>query len=235
VSIDGLSATMVDVLLRVRLATGDEESVLLRGGNDSHTVAHAPTAGEVARSYVGLGVEHILLGVDHLLFVLGLMLVLHTRRTLVLAITAFTVAHSITLALASLGVARIPQAPVEAVIALSLVFLAAEILRQQRGQGSWVERNPWGVSFVVGLLHGLGFAGALREVGLPQSAVPLALLSFNVGVELGQLSFVAVVLLVLAGARRLQSEPVPRARYIAAYTIGSLAAFWVFERSWAFV
>ncbi len=158
------------------------------------------------RTYFVLGVEHILLGIDHLLFVLGLLLLVGSPKRLIVTVTAFTVAHSITLAAATLGFVHVPQAPVEAVIALSVMFVAAEILRAAQGRASLTARAPWLVAFVFGLLHGLGFAGALREVGLPQTDIPLALLFFNVGVEVGQLAFIAAVVAVLAVVTRLTLE-----------------------------
>jgi hydrogenase/urease accessory protein HupE len=233
IRIDGLSATMVDVLVRVELRSGDEQSVLLRGGVDALEVARTPTRSEVFGSYLGLGVEHILLGIDHLLFVFALLLLVREPRPLVLAITAFTVAHSVTLGLATLGVLNVPQAPVEAVIALSIVLLAVELVRQE--PAGWTLRRPWLVAFAVGLLHGLGFAGALSDVGLPASEIPLALLSFNLGVEAGQLAFVLAALLCFAmGQRMLPKVPawLPR---LAAETIGIVAAFWVVERTLAFL
>jgi hydrogenase/urease accessory protein HupE len=188
----------------------------------------------VARTYLTLGVEHILAGVDHLLFVLALVLIVSNRRRLLVTITAFTVAHSLTLAAATLGVVRVPQAPVEAVIALSIVFVAAEIIHGIQGQPGLTARAPWVVAFVFGLLHGLGFAGALAEVGLPSRAIPLALLFFNVGVELGQIIFVAAVWAILALVARAS---VPRHAWVRAlppYAIGAVAMFWVFERVLAF-
>lgn len=231
VLIDGLESTLIDALATVELRGGDVQSVLLRPDAPRFQVARTPTRTEVARSYFGLGVEHILLGVDHLLFVLGLLLILSGWRRLLAAITAFTVAHSITLALASLDLVRVPQAPVEAVIALSILFLATEFAHQLRGEEGWTARRPWSVSFLVGLLHGLGFAGALAEVGLPQSEIPMALFTFNLGVEAGQLLFVAAVLIMLAGARRFVGGAPRWASVTAAYGMGSVSAYWFVERS----
>jgi hydrogenase/urease accessory protein HupE len=171
-----------------------------------------------------------LLGVDHLLFVLALILIAPNTRQLVLAITAFTVAHSITLAAAALGFVNVPPPPVEAVIALSIAFVAAEIVRARDGKTGIAARAPWVVAFAFGLLHGFGFAGALSEVGLPANNIPAALLFFNVGVEIGQLLFVAVVL-GLAALIRSARRPLPRWAALAPpYLIGSLAMFWVIER-----
>jgi hydrogenase/urease accessory protein HupE len=200
----------------------------------SFTVQAPTSSGEVAWSYLVLGVEHILGGVDHLLFVLALLLIVRGGRRIVATVTAFTVAHSITLVAATLGWMRVPGPPVEAMIALSIVFVAAEIVRGLGGQPGLTARAPWLVAFSFGLLHGLGFAGALAEVGLPQKAIPIALLTFNVGVEVGQLVFVAGVMVM----RRLLARA-PAARHawmpwVVPYAIGALAMFWVIERIEAF-
>ena len=179
------------------------------------------------------GVEHILFGLDHLLFVLALILLAPSRRVLLWTITAFTLAHSVTLALATLGVVRVPGPPVEAMIALSILLLAGEIAHLERGRPSLTARWPWLVAFSFGLLHGFGFAGALTAVGLPQGDIPLALFAFNAGVELGQLVFIAAVLGALGLVRRIELSPVAdrRALRTATYAIwGTLAAFWFFER-----
>ena len=234
----GLPATQTDVLLRVEYLDGTVANHRLTP--DAPSVALAQRAGsfEVVRTYTALGVEHILLGVDHLLFVLALLLLVDGVGRLVATVTAFTVAHSVTLGAATLGFVSVPSAPVEAVIALSILFLASELARRElRAPGDTVgadltARFPWLVAFSFGLLHGFGFAGALTEVGVPQHAVPLALLFFNVGVELGQLVFIAVVLGIGWLVRRALAEPRwwPTA---AAYGIGSVSAFWVIERTLA--
>lgn len=231
VSIEGLESTLIDALATVELRNGDSQSILLRSDAPSFEVARVPTRVQVARGYFVLGVEHILLGVDHLLFVLGLLLILSGWRQLVSAITAFTVSHSITLALASLGLVHVPQGPVEAVIALSIVFLATEYAHQLGGTVGWTALHPWSVSFVVGLLHGLGFAGALAEVGLPQADIPVALLTFNLGVEAGQLLFVTAVLAVFARTRRFVERAPRGATWAAAYGMGAVAAYWFVERT----
>jgi hydrogenase/urease accessory protein HupE len=180
-------------------------------------------------AYIGLGIEHILFGVDHLLFVLCLLLLVRGIRNLLATVTAFTLAHSITLAAATLGLIRVPAAPVEATIALSIVFLATELVRG--GARQTVARSyPWLVAFTFGLLHGLGFAGALAEVGLPQGEIPLALFGFNVGVELGQLAFVTAVLSLARLARLMPWRMPAWAAGAVGYAIGSLATFWVFAR-----
>jgi hypothetical protein len=227
IAVHGLDVATVDVLVRIALADGRVVSRLLRPGAASFTIETGVRIPVLA--YLQLGVEHILFGIDHLLFVLGLILLVGNIRLLVKTITAFTLAHSITLALATLDVVRVPQAPVEAVIALSIVFLAAELVRQTRGETGRTSRQPWLVAFVFGLLHGLGFAGALSEVGLPSGDVPAALFLFNVGVEVGQLAFVAAMLALIAAARQLSRagrwlEAVP------AYAIGSVATFWLMQR-----
>jgi hypothetical protein len=198
------------------------------------TVTAASGSLGVARTYVGLGVEHILFGVDHLLFVLALLILVPSGRLLLWTITSFTLAHSLTLAAATLGWVAVPPAPVEAAIALSIVFVASEILHARRGRPGLSARRPWLVAFAFGLLHGFGFAGALRELGLPERSIPLALLAFNLGVELGQLVFVAAVLALAAAIARLRIPAVRRWREAAAYGIGTIAAYWLIERLLAF-
>ena len=188
------------------------------------------SAWQVARDYTLLGVDHILSGFDHLTFVLALLLIVSGARRLLITVTAFTLAHSITLAAATLGVLWVPGPPVEAVIALSILFLANELIKVNRGEASLTARNPWVVAFAFGLLHGFGFAGALGEIGLPQNEVPLALLMFNVGVEIGQLLFVAVVLVGLLLVKRLHDNWPVWLRQVPAYGIGGISAFWLIER-----
>jgi len=189
----------------------------------------------VIQVYTGLGIEHILLGVDHLLFVFALLLIVNGWRRLVGTITAFTLAHSITLFAATLGWVHVAQAPVEAVIALSILFLATEIIHNRQGKPGMAKRFPWLVAFIFGLLHGFGFAGALAEIGLPEQSIPLALLFFNVGVELGQLLFVAAVVSMGWVLRKLLAEKILQGSEVAAsYLIGSLSAYWVIERTYSF-
>ncbi len=240
IAIDGLSATRTDVLARIEWADGTTHTVRLTPEQTSFRATAAPGALEVARTYVGLGVEHILLGVDHLLFVLGLLFLVGSWKQLVGTVTAFTVAHSVTLAAATLGFVHVPQAPVEATIALSVMFLAAEIAHGAQGRARLASRAPWLIAFAFGLLHGFGFSGALRDVGLPQRDIPLALLSFNLGVEAGQLLFVALVVAALSAATRLAGRRGAAAhgpwlsealiRTPVAYAIGSIAAFWTVQR-----
>lgn len=234
IAIEGLSSTKIDALVRVTDLDGVTQTFRATPDAPSVTVAAAASGWQVARTYTALGIEHILLGIDHLLFVFALVLLVKGWKRLVGTITAFTIAHSLTLAAATLGFVHVPGPPVEACIALSIVFVAAEILRSRAGKPGLTERAPWVVAFTFGLLHGLGFAGALTEVGLPQHAIPLALLFFNVGVELGQLAFIATVLALAAIARRLPLPLPPRARLIPPYAIGALAMFWVIERTAAF-
>lgn len=229
VAVHGLQATMVDALVRVAFADGRVVSRLLRPDAPSFVLGK-DTAGPAAGGYFVLGVEHILFGIDHLLFVLALVLIVRGVGLLVKTITAFTIAHSITLALATLGFVHVPSAPVEAVIALSIVFVAAEIVRSQRGARGITERAPWLVAGTFGLLHGFGFAGALAEVGLPQNDIPLALLVFNLGVEAGQLAFVALVLVLISLIRRLKLPFPGWTETIPPYAIGSVAMFWVIQR-----
>jgi hydrogenase/urease accessory protein HupE len=230
----GLEATLTDALVRIAFADGTAWVQRLTPQQPEVVIPTRQSAWDVAGTYLTLGIEHILLGVDHLLFVLALLLLSTGTWQLVKTVTAFTVAHSITLGLATLGFVHVPPKPVEAVIALSIVFAAVEIVQARRGLPGLSARMPWIAAFTFGLLHGFGFAGALSEVGLPQGHIPVALLFFNLGVEAGQLLFVAAVLAFMAGARRLRiawpgwSEPAP------AYAIGGLASFWVLQRVAAF-
>lgn len=228
--IDGLSSTLTDVLVRIQRLDGATQVTRLMPESPSLVVEASPSGWQVSRTYFALGVEHILLGIDHLLFVLALLLLVKGWKRVIGTITAFTVAHSVTLTLATLGFVHVPGAPVEAIIALSIVFVASEIIHARQGRLGVAERWPWTVAFVFGLLHGLGFAGALSEVGLPAQAIPLALLFFNVGVEAGQLLFIAGVAAAWAVVR-LARVRVPRvAEVVPPYAIGSVAMFWVIER-----
>src|SRR5437763_6169248 len=194
IQIDGLAATMTDVLVRIENLDGTTQVTRLTPSSPAFVVSAAPRPLQVCCTYLSLGIEHILFGVDHLLFVLALLVLVKGWRKLVGTITAFTIAHSITLAAATLGFVHVPSKPVEATIALSIVFVACEIVHRRQGRSGLTEMWPWVIAFSFGLLDGLGFAGALREVGLPQNAIPLALLFFNVGVELGQLLFIGLVM-----------------------------------------
>jgi hydrogenase/urease accessory protein HupE len=230
IAIGGLDGTLTDVLVRIESADGSVRTARLTPSNPSFVVPEEPGPLMVLRSYVGLGVEHILFGIDHLLFVLCLLLLVRRLRQLLATITAFTLAHSITLAAATLGFIRVPTTPVEATIALSIVFLASELVRSEVQRGVVARYYPWVVAFSFGLLHGLGFAGALAEVGLPRGEIPLALFAFNVGVELGQLEFVTAVLTLVRLVRLLPLRLPAWGQGAAGYAIGSLAGFWVFVR-----
>ena len=232
--IDGLQHTLTDVLVRVTHSGGTTQTIRLAPDNTGFKVSGEPSTIEVITTYLSLGIEHILLGIDHLLFVFALLLIVKGWRRLVGTITAFTVAHSITLAAATLGYVNVPQAPVEAVIALSILFLATEIIHMLQGRTGLAQRYPWLVAFIFGLLHGFGFAGALTEIGLPPSDIPLALLFFNVGVEVGQLIFVAGVLLIGMLLKRFFTQPLRWGEIVITYIIGSVAAFWTIERVMAF-
>jgi hypothetical protein len=234
ISIAGLASTMTDVLVRLERLDGSAQVTRLTPSSPSFVVEAAPRALEVARTYSVLGVEHILTGIDHLLFVLALLIITGGGWKLVKTVTAFTISHSLTLTAATLGFVHVPQRPVEAVIALSIVFVAAEILRIHRGLESITARAPWLVAFTFGLMHGLGFAGGLSEAGLPAGHVPTALLFFSGGVEAGHFMFIGVVLSFIALVRRIRI-PFPHwAEFVPPYAIGSVAMFWVIQRIAAF-
>jgi hypothetical protein len=244
----GLSATLTDVLVRLERLDGTTQVTRLTPSAPSFVVEAGPTRVEIVRTYLGLGIGHILTGVDHLLFVLGLLLLVRGLGQLAKTVTAFTVAHSFTLSLAALGFVHVPPPPVEAVIALSIVFVAAEIVRRRgtaagAARRNLTERHPWLIAFSFGLLHGLGFAGGLSEAGLPEGHIPLALLLFSAGVELGHFPFIAVVLTVMWLGRRAIGRLSPTAlsprrmafvRLVPAYAIGGMAMFWLIERLAAF-
>jgi hydrogenase/urease accessory protein HupE len=230
IGVEGLDSRITDVLLHLELADGRSLQSVLRPREPSFIVPARERRLDVARRFAALGVEHIATGYDHLLFVFGLLLLVASTRTLVATITAFTLGHSLTLALAVLDVARVPAAPTEALIAASIFVLGVELARPPDAAPTLMRRHPSLLALAFGLLHGLGFAGALREAGLPSEAVPLALVSFNVGIELGQLVFVVAVLVI----RRL-AAPALRAlpswtTALPVYAVGSLAAFWTIER-----
>jgi hydrogenase/urease accessory protein HupE len=236
--IAGLSAVMTDVLVRLESADATTQVTRLTPSAPSFVVEAAPSSLSVAGTYLVLGFEHIVLGIDHLLFVLALLILVKSGRRLVATVTAFTLSHSLTLAAATLGFVHIPGPPVEAVIALSIVFVASEIIHSRQGKPGLTEKFPWVVAFTFGLLHGVGFAGALNEVGLPQAAIPVALLFFNVGVEIGQLVFIASVFMIIAIvrqiARRMRATGPEWGWRVVPYAIGSIAMFWVIERLAAF-
>lgn len=231
----GLQATITDVLVRVKLQDGIVNTSFVRPSQPWIEIQADESWFDVAKLFIVEGIEHILFGFDHLLFVAALMLIVRNLRVLVKTITAFTIAHSITLTFATLGWVALPSGPVEIMIAFSIVLVSAEIVAMERGQTSLTIESPWILAFAFGLLHGFGFAGALADLGLPQNDVPFALLCFNLGVEIGQLMFVAVILIALAALRRIPAlQEVTRApkRTIisSAYLIGMVAAFWTVER-----
>jgi hydrogenase/urease accessory protein HupE len=228
----GLQATLTDVLVRVQMLDGTHSSTLVRPSQPWVDITTSRGPFGVAGAYLMHGTEHILFGYDHLLFVLALILIVRSTRMLLLTVTAFTVAHSITLSLATLGVMHVPGPSVEATIALSILLLACEIVRSGQGRASLTAKWPWLVAFSFGLLHGFGFASALTEIGLPQGDIPLALFAFNVGVEIGQLIFIAVILGALRCARliRLPAVVESHARTVTTYAIGIMAAYWFVER-----
>ena len=230
VRIEGLAATMTDALVRVEFIDGRSWLERLTPSSPGAVIPAKQSSWAVAATYLKLGIEHILLGIDHLLFVLALMLLVQNLGQLVKAITAFTVAHSITLAAATLGLAVVPSRPIEAVIALSIAFVALEIVHAREGQIGIAARTPWVVAFAFGLLHGFGFAGALSEIGLPPDHIPLALFSFNAGVEIGQLLFVGIILGLVA-LIRVTAQTLPHwTTLVPPYVIGSIAMFWVIQR-----
>jgi hydrogenase/urease accessory protein HupE len=228
------STTRIDVLVRLARSDGTAQLGRVLAHDPRFVFSASPGAFEVAQTYTLLGVEHILTGFDHLLFVLALLILVDGSRRLIATATAFTVAHSLTLAGAALGWLQVPGPPVEAAIALSIVFVAAEMVHSRQGRPGLTQRQPWVVAFTFGLLHGLGFAGALAEVGLPPLSIPVALLFFNVGVEIGQLSFIAAVLALMAAwhqATRRFSRTQPGWLWrVPPYVIGGLASLWVIER-----
>ncbi len=229
--IDGLASTLTDVIVRVRHADGRLESHLLKPMNPSVTLGAVTTGWQRSGAYLRLGIEHILLGVDHLLFVLGLLLIVGDRWALLKTITSFTVAHSITLAIATLGYASAPLPPLNAAIALSILFLGPEIVRRWRGETSFTIRHPWVVAFAFGLLHGFGFASGLTTMGLPQAEIPLALLLFNLGVELGQVFFVGLIVALERSFRALEIRWPRAVEALPGYAVGSLGAYWTIQRT----
>jgi len=227
----GLITTNTDLLLRLEFIKAAPQSILLTPTKTSYQVPKEASSLQIVKTYTWLGITHILMGFDHLLFVFALLLIVKNMRRLLWTITAFTLAHSLTMAGATLGFVHIPQQPVEAIIALSILFLTMEIVHEKEGRAGIASRYPWIVAFIFGLVHGFGFAGALAEIGLPQQAITLALIFFNIGVELGQLMFVAtVVLLALALGRLKLPRLLAKAEGVAIYSIGGLSSYWIFER-----
>ena len=226
----GLQLTITDVLVRVEMLDGRKWTTIVHPSQPWVEIAGAQTWVGVAGTYIVQGIRHILFGADHMLFVLGLLLIVKDRWMLLKTVTAFTVAHSITLAVATLGYAEVPVLPLNAAIALSILFLGPEIVRCWRGETSFTIRHPWVVAFAFGLLHGFGFASALTGAGLPRHELPLALVTFNVGVELGQLGFIALVLALERSFRILEVRWPRWVEALPGYTVGSLGAFWTIQR-----
>jgi hydrogenase/urease accessory protein HupE len=231
IEFDGLAGTGNQALVRLIRIDGSEELHKVSPTDPKVAIPKAPDAVGISARYAQLGIEHILLGFDHLLFVAGLVMLVANIRMLIWTVTSFTLAHSITLALVTLDFVSVPRPPVEAFIALSIVFVAVEIMRQRQGRPSLASRKPWLIAFAFGLLHGLGFASALAEIGLTQNNIPLALLFFNVGVEIGQLIFVGALLILIGLARRFAKPEQLRHAYVAScYAIGGTASYWLIER-----
>jgi hypothetical protein len=234
IHIAGLSGTVVDVLVRLERLDGTAQVTRLTPSAPSFVAEAAPRFGEVARTFTVLGIEHILTGVDHLLFVLALIIITRGGWKLMKTVTAFTVSHSITLTAATLGYVHVPPPPVEAVIALSIVFVAAEIVHLRRGVAGVAANAPWIVALTFELIHGLGFAGGLSEAGLPAGHIPAALLFFSLGVETGHFLFIGAVLSLIALVRRIRG-PLPRwIELVPPYAIGTVAMFWLIQRVAAF-
>ncbi len=217
------------------MENGNVSTAILNSSAPFYIIPKKTTAVDLALSYLALGTEHILMGVDHLLFVFALLLLVNNVRRLIMTITAFTLAHSLTLGAATLGWVHVPQQLVESLIALSILFLAVELVHAKKGRKGVAQKWPWLIAFMFGLLHGFGFAGALAEIGLPEQAIPLTLLFFNIGVELGQLLFVFMVVILARGLSYIKSPKlIAQGRIWIIYFIGSISAFWVFERVSAF-
>jgi len=231
ITIEGLENTKTDLLLRLEFLDKTSQIQLLKADKNAYVVLDSASDMQVVKTYTWLGITHILLGFDHLMFVFALLLLVNSMRKLLWTITAFTLAHSITLAGSSLGYLYLPQKPVEAMIALSILFLAVEIMHEKKGKVGITSRYPWVIAFSFGLLHGFGFAGALAEIGLPQNALNLALIFFNVGVELGQLLFIATVMvlgLILVSLNL--GTLLEKSKTVVVYMIGTLSTFWLIER-----
>jgi hydrogenase/urease accessory protein HupE len=231
IGFENLQTSLTDVIVRFEPIAGSPKTLRVNGSAPVVAIPSRQSTSEVAATYSSLGVEHILFGFDHLLFVLCLLLLVENRKRLLASITAFTVAHSITLAATTLGWLRLASAPVEASIALSIAFIAAEIVKARQGRISTTQRWPWIASFGFGLLHGFGFAAALRDIGLPEDAVPLALLFFNLGVEAGQVLFLIAVLGLMFLWRRYAPRPPAWAWRAPTYIAGVAGCFWFIERT----
>jgi hydrogenase/urease accessory protein HupE len=230
-TLEGSTKAIFDVLVRLVRRDGSTEILRMTPDRPMVELERAPSPWKQAMTFFRLGLEHILMGVDHLLFVLGLLVIVRNRMMLLKTITAFTLAHSLTLGAATLGWVHVPAMPLNAAIALSILFLGPEMVRVHRGESSFTIEHPWLVAFVFGLLHGIGFAGGLTALGLSRGEIPFALLLFNLGVEAGQLFFVGIILLLAASFRTLQIRWTRWAEYIPAYTVGGLGAYWTIQRT----
>ena len=232
---EGLKETSTDALVRLEFLNGISQSTLLTPSKPSYSIPKEEALSQIIKTYTWLGITHILLGFDHLLFVFALLLIVKSMRRLLWTVTAFTLAHSLTMAVATLGIVSMPQAPVEAIIALSILFLAMEIIHEKQGKVGLTSRYPWVIAFIFGLLHGFGFAGALAEIGLPQQAITLALIFFNIGVELGQLMFVATVVFAVVVLQQVTYPALlDKLQITVVYMIGGVSAFWLIERTVSF-
>ena len=229
IAIAGLEMTMTDVMVKVKYINGIQQIQILKPEQPSISLQTSST-GIAALDYMRLGIEHIMLGIDHLLFVFGLLLLSKTMKRLLQTITAFTIGHSISLALATLGFVSVPEKPLAVVIAMSILFLGIELLKDLKGENTLTIRKPWLVSFGFGIIHGLGFAGGLVKLGLPESVIPLALLFFNIGVEIGQVAFILIVLAMIASYKKMEFVLPKWGKVVPAYAIGSFAAFWFIGR-----
>jgi hypothetical protein len=234
-TIKGLNTTETDLLVHMDFHSGISHSTLLGPTNSSYHVPKKDSSWQIVKTYTWLGITHILLGFDHLLFVFALLLIVKNMHRLLWTVTAFTLAHSLTMAVATLGIVHIPQAPVEAVIALSILFLAMEIIHEKQGKVGLTSLYPWLIAFIFGLLHGFGFAGALAEIGLPQHAITLALIFFNIGVEIGQLMFIASVVVIVMILQHLTYPALlNKLQTLVVYMIGGVSSFWLIERTLSF-
>jgi hydrogenase/urease accessory protein HupE len=227
----GLEATITDVFVRLTRLDGTMMTAVVLPTRPYVELRGERSWSATAGEYVGLGFHHIMLGIDHLLFVLGLLLIVQSRMMLFKTITSFTVAHSITLAIATLGFASVPLPPLNAAVALSILFLGPEIVRSWRGETSLTIQYPWIVAFMFGLLHGFGFASGLSTTGMPSAELPWALLFFNVGVELGQVAFVFLILLLARSFRILEIHWPRWVEMAPGYAVGSLGAYWTIQRT----
>lgn len=228
IAVSGIASSKADVLLRLKPLHGPPLQQVLTESQARYVVPARQTTLQVFFQYMGLGVHHLLTGIDHVLFIISLTLLVGLRRPLIWTITSFTLGHSVTLSLAALGHIHFSQPIAEALIAFSIVFTVGEVMRED--PRSWLRRFPWVLGFCFGLLHGLGFANALAEVGLPASDIPLALFSFNVGIEIGQLTLIVPLLLGMLALRRLPAVDLPAWRWAPAYAVGTLAGFWFWQR-----